>query len=49
MDDVNNQLSGFFNNSIYYGDYDSLFIHKQYWSDLVDEGFAGKVLELSKK
>ena len=48
MNDVINQLGRFYNNSIYYGDTDSLYIHKQYWSDLVDNGIVGKALGLGK-
>ena len=35
-------------NSIYYGDTDSIYIHKKYWDDLVDNGFVGKMLGQSK-
>ena len=33
MNDVIKQLGGFYNNSIYYTDTDSLYIHKKHWSD----------------
>ena len=42
------QVGGFFNNSFYYTDTDSLYIHRNYWSDLVDNGFVGKFLGLGK-
>ena len=38
----------FFNNSIYYGDTDSVYIHKKYWSDILDNGFVGKSLGFGK-
>ena len=40
------QINGFCNNSFYYTDTDSLYIHKKYWSDLVDKGCVGKSLGL---
>ena len=48
MNDVMKQIGGFYNNSIYYTDTDSLYIHEKYWSDLVDNGFVGKSLGLGK-
>ena len=42
MNEVNNQTGVFYNNSIYYGDTDSMYIHNKYWSSLVDNGFVGK-------
>ena len=48
MNDVINQIGGFYNNNIYYTDTDSLYIHEKYWSDLVDNGFFGKSLSLGK-
>ena len=48
MNDVIRQIGGFYNNSIYYTDNDSLYILKKYWSSLVDNGFVGKFLGLSK-
>ena len=42
MNDVIEQVGGFYNNSIYYSDTDSLYIHKKYWFSLVDNGFIGK-------
>ena len=48
MNEVINQTGGFYNNSIYYTDKDSLYIHKKYWSHLVDNGFVGKSLGLGK-
>ena len=48
MNDVIKQIDGFYNNSIYYTDTDSLYIHKKYWSNLVDNGFVGKSHGLGK-
>ena len=48
MNDVIKQIDGFYNNSIYYTDTDSLYIHKKYWSNLVDKGYVGKSLGLGK-
>ena len=41
MNDVIKQIGGFFINSIYCTDTGSLYMHKIYWSDLVDNGFVG--------
>ena len=48
MNDVIGQVVGFYNNSIYYTDTDSLYKNKEYWSNLVDNGFVGKSLGLAK-
>ena len=48
MNDVIRQIDGFYKNSIYYTDTNSLYVHKKYWSDLVDNGFVGKTLCLGK-
>ena len=48
MNDVVRQKGGFYSNSIYYIDTDSLYIHKKHWSDLVDIGFVGKSPGLDK-
>ena len=48
MNGVIRQIGGFYNNSFYCTDNDSLFIHKKYWDDLVDNGFVGKSLGLGK-
>ena len=48
MNDLIKQIGGFYNNSIYYTDTDSLYIHKKYWSSLVDNGFVGKSLGLGQ-
>ena len=48
MNDLVKQIGGFYKNSIYYTDTDSLYIHKKYWSALVDNGFVGKSLGLGK-
>ena len=49
MNYVIEQLGGFYKNGIYYIGTDSLYRHKEYWSDLVDYGFVGKSLGLGKK
>ena len=48
MNDVKKQIGGFYNNSIYYTDTDSLLIHKKYCSSLFDIGFLGKYLGLGR-
>ena len=48
MNGVIKQIGGFHNNSIYYTDTDSLYIHKKHWSSSVDNGFVGKSLGLGK-
>ena len=48
MNDFIKQIGSFYNNSIYYTDTDSLYLHKKHWSDLVDNGFEGKSLGLGK-
>ena len=48
MNDVIRERVGFYINSICYIDTDSLYIHKKYWSDMVDIGFLGKSLGLGK-
>ena len=48
MNEVINQFGGFYNNSIYYGGTDSMYIQKKSWSDLVDNRFIGKSLGLGK-
>ena len=47
MNEVN-KIGEFHNNSIYYGDTNSMYTHKKYWSDLVDNGFVGKSLGLGR-
>ena len=48
MNDVINQIGGFYNNSFCYTDTNSLYIHKKFGSDLVDNRLVGKSLGLSK-
>ena len=48
LNDGIKQVDCFYNNSFYYADTDSLYIHKKYWSDLVENGFVGKSHGLSK-
>ena len=48
MNNVINQIKGFYNNKIYYTDTDSLYIHKNHWSTLIEKGFVGKSLGLGK-
>ena len=48
MSDVIQQKGGFYTISIYYTDTDSVYIHKKYWSHVVDNGFFGMSLGLGK-
>ena len=48
MNEVINQIGGFYSNSIYYADTDSLYMHKKYCSLLVDIGFVDKLFGLGK-
>ena len=48
MNDVIKPIGGFYYNNTYYTDTDSLYIHKKYWSVLVDNAFVGKTLGLGK-
>ena len=48
MNEVINQIGGFYQNSIHYGDTDSVYIHKKHWDDLVANGFVGKTLGVRK-
>ena len=48
INDVIKQIVGFYINSTYYTDTDSLYIHKKYWSSLVDNGFVDKCFGLAK-
>ena len=48
MNEVINQTGGFYINIFYYGDTDSMYIYKKYWSNLVDIGFVGKSHGLNK-
>ena len=49
MNDVIKKIDGFYNTINYYTDTDSLYIHKKYWSTLVEKGCVGKSLGLGKK
>ena len=48
MNDVILALDGFKNNKIYYGDTDSVYIHKNDYNILIEKGFVGKDLFQSK-
>ena len=48
MNDAIGKIGGFFSNSFYYTDTDSLYLHMKHWSDLVNNGFVGKPLGLGK-
>ena len=48
MNEVINQKGDFKINSLYYGDTDSMYIHKKYSSNLVDNGFVSITLGLRK-
>ena len=44
MNNFSREINGFSNNSIYYGDTDSLYIEKKYWDVLDKANFVGKNL-----
>ena len=44
MNDFIREINGFYNNSIYYGDTDSLYIEKKYWDVLDKANLVGKNL-----
>ena len=46
--EVFKQTDGFYNNSFYYADTESVYIHMKYWDDLVDIGFVEKSFGLGK-
>ena len=48
MKEIISQKGGFYNNSIYYEDTDTMYLHMKYWFDLVDNGFVGESLGLGK-
>ena len=48
MTDVIKQRGSFYIISINYTSTDSLYIHKKYWSDLVENGLFGQCLDLGK-
>ena len=48
MSEVVSQIGGFYNNSLYYGVTDGMYIPMKYWSELVDNGFVGKSPDLCK-
>ena len=48
MNDVILALDGFRNNNIYYGDTDSVYIHKNDYDILMEKGLVGKSLFQSK-
>ena len=43
------EINGFYNNSIYYGDTDSKYIERKYWKVLDKAGLVGKNLRQCKK
>ena len=49
MNNFVREINGFFNNSIYYGDTDSLYIEKKYWDVLDKANLVGKNLCQGKK
>ena len=49
MNEVINQMVGFYNKSIYYSDTDSLYSHKTYWSSLFDNRFVGITLGVNRE
>ena len=48
MNEVLNEIGGFYNNCIYDTYTDSPYIHKKYWSSLLDAAFVCKALGLGK-
>ena len=48
MNEVINQIGGSYYIINYYGDSDSMFIHRKYWKILVENGFDAKDLGLGK-
>ena len=44
MNNFIREINGFYNNSIYYGDTDSLYIEKKYWDVLDKANLVGEVL-----
>ena len=46
--DVIKQKGASYKISVYYNDTDSPYRNKKYWSDLIDNGFVGKSLDLGK-
>ena len=44
MNNFIREINGFYNNSIYYGDTDSLYIEKKYWDVLGKANLAGEEL-----
>ena len=44
MNNFIREINGFYNNSIYYGDTDSLYIEKNYWDVLFKANLVGKIL-----
>ena len=44
MNNFIREINGFYNNSIYYGDTDSLYIEKNYWDVLEKANLVGKKL-----
>ena len=44
MNNFIREISGFYNNSIYYGDTDSLYIEKKYWDVLDKANLVGEDL-----
>ena len=47
MNNLIREINGFYSTNIYYGDTDSVYIHK-HWSILVGKGFLGKSLGVGK-
>ena len=44
MDNFNREINGFYNNIIYYGDTDSLYVEKKYWDVLDKANLVGEEL-----
>ena len=42
MDNFIREINGFYNNSIYYGDTDSIYNKKIFWNVLIEANLVGK-------
>ena len=42
MSNFSSEINGFYHNSIYYGDTDSMYIEKKYWDVLDEANLVGK-------
>ena len=49
MNNFSREINGFYNNSLYYGDTDGLYIEKKYWDVLDKANLVGEELRQGKK